>query len=77
MNSHPVYLDHPGLARITVTAADEQTALAVAHRLIASHNLTSATQPYRVPGEDGVLVCVYGDAEPLSADSEASGSTSE
>ncbi|MFD0555240.1 DUF6207 family protein [Streptomyces rectiviolaceus] len=38
MTSRSVYLNHPGLARITVAAADEQTALAVAHRLIAGHN---------------------------------------
>ncbi|MEU5958753.1 DUF6207 family protein [Streptomyces sp. NPDC047525] len=70
MTPRPVYLNHPGLARITVAAADEQTALAVAHRLIDRHNLTGASAPYRVPGEDGVHVCMYGDAAPLPADSQ-------
>ncbi|MGW7276486.1 DUF6207 family protein [Streptomyces sp. NPDC054864] len=63
----------PGLARTTVAAPDEQTALAVAHRLIAGHNLTGASDPYRVPGED---VCLYGGAEFLSEDSEVSTATS-
>ncbi|MGW0902899.1 DUF6207 family protein [Streptomyces sp. NPDC002853] len=66
MNYHPAHLTQPGLARITVEAADEETALAVAHRLIACHNLTGASAPFRVPGQEGACVRLYGDAVPLS-----------
>ncbi|WP_413251841.1 DUF6207 family protein [Streptomyces spectabilis] len=55
----------PGLARITVEAADEQAALAVARRLITCHHLTDASAVFRVPGEGGVRVQMYGDATPL------------
>ncbi|MFF9896825.1 DUF6207 family protein [Streptomyces longispororuber] len=48
MSLRPAHLLQPGLARITVEAADELTALAVAQRLIDRHNLTGASAP--VPG---------------------------
>ncbi|MFI8932455.1 DUF6207 family protein [Streptomyces sp. NPDC053474] len=66
MNRLPAHLTQPGLARLTVEATDEDTVLAVAGRLIACHNLTGASEPYRVPGEDGVRVQLYGDAVPLA-----------
>ncbi|MBB5109448.1 DUF6207 family protein [Streptomyces spectabilis] len=66
MSSRPAHLVLPGMARITVEAADEQAALAVARRLIACHNLTGASAVFRVPGEDGVRVQMYGDATPLA-----------
>ncbi|MFI8930649.1 DUF6207 family protein [Streptomyces sp. NPDC053474] len=66
MSSRPAHLSLPGMARITVEAADEQTALAVARRLIACHNLTGPAV-FRVPGEEGARVQMYGDATPLTA----------
>lgn len=65
MTHRPAHLTQPQLARLTVAAADEQTALAVAQRLIACHNLTGPSALYRIPGEDGVHVQMYGDAQPL------------
>ncbi|MFK4071954.1 DUF6207 family protein [Streptomyces sp. NPDC029674] len=65
MTSRPAHLSVPGLAQIIVESADAETALAVAYRLIARHNLTGPSDLYRVPGEDGVRVRMYGDAVPL------------
>ncbi|MEV6758435.1 DUF6207 family protein [Streptomyces sp. NPDC051214] len=73
MTRPPAHLVHSGLARITVEAADEQTALAVAHRLVACHNLTGASEPFRVPGQEGISVRMYGDAVPLPAPGTTAG----
>ncbi|WP_411138428.1 DUF6207 family protein [Streptomyces sp. C10] len=67
MTQRPAHLSQPGLARITVEAADESTALTIAYRLIERRNLTGLSAPYRVPDEEGVRVAMYGDGTPLPA----------
>lgn len=54
------HLTQPGIARITIHALDEETAIAVGFALAEHSNLTGPSAPYRVPGEDGVYVRMYG-----------------
>ncbi|MEV6758267.1 DUF6207 family protein [Streptomyces sp. NPDC051214] len=63
MTYRPAHLPQPGLTRITVEAANEETALAVAHRLITCHNLTGASAPFRVPRQEGACMRLYGDTQ--------------
>ncbi|WP_329112869.1 DUF6207 family protein [Streptomyces sp. NBC_01465] len=70
MSPRPAYLSQPGLARITVQSADEETTLAVAWSLVSGRNLTGPSAPYRVPGEEGVWAYLYGDASPLPPETE-------
>ncbi|RVU15861.1 hypothetical protein EOT10_37675 [Streptomyces antnestii] len=50
----------PGHVSVTIAGADETTVLAFAQALSACHNVTGPTDPFRVPGEPGVRVHVYG-----------------
>lgn len=71
MTHRPAHLTQTGLARITVEAVDESTALTIAYRLIARSNMSGPSEPYRVPGEEGVRVAMYGDGIPLPAPDDA------
>jgi len=58
----------PGHVSLTIEAADETTAHAMAQQLAACHNLTGPSAPWRVPGEDGVRIRLHGHLEPGAPD---------
>ncbi|WP_353963807.1 DUF6207 family protein [Streptomyces mirabilis] len=58
------HLTQPGTARITIHALDEETAVAVGFALAEYSNVTGPSAPYRIPGEDGVCVRMYGSTLP-------------
>ncbi|MGW4985114.1 DUF6207 family protein [Streptomyces mirabilis] len=58
------HLTQPGTARITIHALDEETAVAVGFALAERSNVTGPSAPYRIPGEDGVCVRMYGSTSP-------------
>lgn len=56
MTSREPHLSEPGLARITIHAADARTATTLAYAIAAHLNATGPSEPHAVPGEDGVAV---------------------
>ncbi|MFE2990625.1 DUF6207 family protein [Streptomyces sp. NPDC059262] len=60
-------LDNYSRAHISVTiaGADETTVIAFAQSLIRCHNVTGPSPVFRVPGEAGVHVHVYGHTDPV------------
>ncbi|MFZ3557153.1 DUF6207 family protein [Streptomyces sp. BH055] len=60
----------PGHVSITIAAADEATAAAMAEALNRCHNVTGPSDPYRVPGVPGVRVHLYGHTDPVDADED-------
>ncbi|MGW4994931.1 DUF6207 family protein [Streptomyces mirabilis] len=52
------HLAQPGIARITIHALDEETAVAVGFALAEHSNVTGPSAPYRIPGKDGVCAAL-------------------
>ncbi|WP_442816419.1 DUF6207 family protein [Streptomyces sp. NBC_01304] len=61
-----LHLEQPGLTRITVEGADEETVLAIAHALTACHNISGPLPSRPIPGEERVHTWMYAHTEPAA-----------
>ncbi|MFE6165979.1 DUF6207 family protein [Streptomyces sp. NPDC056486] len=55
---------------ITIHGADDATATTMAEALSRCHTIIGPSRPYRIPGEPGVRVHVYGHTDPADVDEE-------
>ncbi|TGB03226.1 DUF6207 family protein [Streptomyces sp. MZ04] len=58
------HLHEPGHVSVIIHGADEETVTAFARALAVCHNVTDPSSPWRVPGQPGVHVQVYGHTDP-------------